>query len=134
MTKIYASSKGLLFNENRFLIIKEKVGEKEVWDLPGGKIEYGETPEKTLLREVREEVGIDAEIETLLGIWSFYTFKNKDQMVCILYRCKTKNVKVDFSKNPSDERFADYKWVTKKDFFDGNYMSHTDLRKIVGEL
>jgi ADP-ribose pyrophosphatase YjhB (NUDIX family) len=35
---------------------------KEVWTLPKGTAEAGETPERTALREVREETGIDAEI------------------------------------------------------------------------
>lgn len=51
---------GLIIKDNKIVLIKKANGPyKGKLDLPGGTIEYGETPEKAVVRELQEEVGID---------------------------------------------------------------------------
>lgn len=38
------------------------------WSLPGGKVEHGEDPFDTVIREVAEETGLEAEVDRLLGV------------------------------------------------------------------
>ena len=52
---------GLIIKDEKIVLIKKVGGPYSGrLDLPGGTIEWGETPEQTLIRELNEEVGIEA--------------------------------------------------------------------------
>lgn len=58
---------GVIKREDKFLLGQrpESGSMAGVWEFPGGKIEYGESPEEALARELHEELGIDANIGDL---------------------------------------------------------------------
>lgn len=61
-------SAGILRNGDRVLICRRR-GDQEhpaKWEFPGGKIEAGESPEECLRRELREELGVEADVGGLL--------------------------------------------------------------------
>jgi len=58
------SIKGVVIHEGRVLLLLNARGE---WDLPGGRPEAGEDHRVALVREVREETGLDIEVGALLG-------------------------------------------------------------------
>jgi len=59
---------GLLFRDeaNRVLLVKPTYN--EVWHLPGGVVEDGESPAAAAAREVSEELGLDVQVGRLIGV------------------------------------------------------------------
>lgn len=57
---------GVLIEEERILLVKQRVTEDRRWSLPGGRVEEGETLEKAIVREMKEETGLHTEIVKLL--------------------------------------------------------------------
>ena len=60
---------GLIVRNDKIVLIKKVGGPYDgKLDLPGGTIEWGETPEQTLIRELKEEAGIDVTKYELLDV------------------------------------------------------------------
>lgn len=64
-----SGTKGLLIGR---IDLKDQSREKLLWSLPKGHIEAGESPEQAAIREVREETGIESEIQKSLGVIDFW--------------------------------------------------------------
>ena len=54
--------------ENQILLVKHKKGQRQYWVLPGGRLEYGEDFSECGVREVKEETGLDIEIEKIVFV------------------------------------------------------------------
>jgi 8-oxo-dGTP pyrophosphatase MutT (NUDIX family) len=78
------SVKAVLVENGRACLL---LNERDQWELPGGRLERGESPEQCLLREVREEVGLDAVIERLVDARAFVPAPGKEVFV-LVYRCR----------------------------------------------
>jgi ADP-ribose pyrophosphatase YjhB (NUDIX family) len=45
------------------LLVKHRKGNRQYWVLPGGRLEYGETFQECAVREIKEETGLDVEVD-----------------------------------------------------------------------
>jgi ADP-ribose pyrophosphatase YjhB (NUDIX family) len=60
------SIKGVCVQDGQVLLLRN---ERDEWELPGGRLERGESPAECVEREVEEELGLFATAERLLDTW-----------------------------------------------------------------
>jgi 8-oxo-dGTP pyrophosphatase MutT (NUDIX family) len=116
MPRLYASV-ALIRNPsdpNLFLGISRKHDHTD-FGLIGGKIESGETPDKAVVREVKEETNLV--IDNLVIIYA--KILEDSERIVICYECTTKSY--DF-ESPQDEGVV--KWVTREELEAGSYASY----------
>jgi 8-oxo-dGTP diphosphatase len=88
-----------------------------LWDLPGGKMDHGETLDEVLVREVREETGLAVEVGDVVHI--SYFEKDPFWITCVTYACTTDGEAVRLSGEhvehawlaPDELAGRDYAWT-----------------------
>jgi len=75
----------VLYKKNIVLIKRKNPPFKGAYALPGGFIEYGETTESALKREVKEETGLNTDIIRLIGVYSDPDRDPRGHVISICY-------------------------------------------------
>ncbi len=87
---LYVAAGALIDGDGRVLLAcrprdKEMAG---LWEFPGGKLKEGETPEAALVRELKEELGIDVEAACLAPVAFSSTSSADFHLLVLLYACR----------------------------------------------
>jgi mutator protein MutT len=72
------SIKGVLYEAGKVVLLEN---ERREWELPGGRLEPGETPEVCLAREMTEELGIAVDVGPLLDCWVYEVLQEKEVVI-----------------------------------------------------
>lgn len=108
MNKVGVSQKAIIFNKDKFLILKRgetAPSNPNKWDLPGGDVDFGENAYDSIKREIKEETGL---IIDKLEPYDVYSKINDigNFWATIAYKGETNQENVQLSYEHSD-----YKWV-----------------------
>ena len=90
MKLLLVAACALIDTDGRVLIAQRPLGKSMagLWEFPGGKVEDGEAPEATLIRELKEELGIDTSASCLAPL-AFASHAYEDfHLLMPLYVCR----------------------------------------------
>lgn len=115
---------GLLINDNNQILVADEAFKSgtRATKFPGGGLELGEGLIDGLVREFKEECGIDVEVTEHFYTTDFFQpsfFDTNSQIISVYYLCKSKecnkiktsNIKFDFVVEPGQEAES-FRWVS----------------------
>ena len=79
------------------------------WEFPGGKVEAGEDPERTVVRECLEEIGVELIVDDILDV-TFHSYPAKDVLL-LFYACRM----ADEAQPIRNLEVADHRWVRPRE-------------------
>lgn len=94
---------GILIENNEILLVQQKLSDKRNWSLPGGRLERGETLSQGLIREMKEETGLDVEIIRMLYLCDVAASSNTILHITFLIKRIGGEIELpsnEFDKNP----------------------------------
>lgn len=113
---------GILIENDEILLVQQKVSAKRNWSLPGGRLECGETMQQGIVREMKEETGLDVEILRMLYVCDVEV--SEYTVLHITFLLKKTDGKImlptnEFDENPiHDVKFVPIKELTQYGFSD----------------
>lgn len=117
-------ARGVCVQDGRILLCRAKGGNSTY--LPGGHIEFGETGRQALVREVREELGVESETGMFLGAVenSFMQHGKPHAEINLVYELKIATAEIK-----SQEDWIEFEWRAL-DSLDGANLLPADFRAL----
>lgn len=82
----------LIYNDEGKMLITQRgpkaKNERGFWEIPGGSVEFGETFEEAIVREIQEELAITIKVKDLLSVCSHLIPEENQHWVSPTYICE----------------------------------------------
>lgn len=128
--QFHITVKGIVIYNNKILIMKKVKPSSDgygYWELPGGGLEYGETPHSALIRELKEETGLT--IKIIKPVYTFTAIRPNYQTVGIGFLSIPTHDHVVLSHEHTEYKFVDSEEI--KDYL--NETIYNDIKLVLEE-
>ena len=111
---------GILIHDNKVLVSDEHIKGMNITKFPGGGLEFGEGTIDCVIREFKEELGLDVEVISHFYTTDFYiasAFNANDQLISVYFVMEKQNldlIPVSESKNdiPNVDGAQIFRWIS----------------------
>lgn len=124
MSDFGVATKAIIFNTSlkKYLVLKKSDIEEinpNTFDMPGGRIEFGEELEKAVAREAKEETGLDVVVKQVFNAWTFIKKDSDFQLTGVDFLCLTEEEKVRLSLEHSGFEWREAKEIIEDEKYPG---------------
>lgn len=105
---------GFIINRQKVLLLKRSSKEKLLpgfFEMPGGKIKFKETAEYALIREIKEETNLTAQVLAPYNIFSYFSNNKTSQTFDLQFICRVKKI----TKLKLSREHESYVWANLKE-------------------
>jgi 8-oxo-dGTP diphosphatase len=97
-------------DHGNLLIVRNTEDESYYWELPGGAVEEGETLEQAVIREVREETGLNVAVTGLSSLREKFFLKSQHHVLFVTFHARVIDGELSIDNDP-DKDIVEVKWV-----------------------
>lgn len=124
--KMFVATKAFIIYDDNVLLLRESSDYKDSahtgkFDVPGGRIELGQKFDESLLREIKEETGLDVEIGKPFFVNESYpTVRGENwQIIRVFFECNSKSKDVILSEDHSE-----FIWIKPEEYVKYNLIEN----------
>ena len=102
---------GILIEDDRILLIEHTKNNRKYWLVPGGGVDWGESAAEALIREFKEETGLDIEVEKFLFISETIAPDKQKHVINLYFKIKKAEDSSNIMKLGEEKILTDLRFI-----------------------
>ena len=96
------AQKAIIVRDDQVLLVRDPREGREIWELPGGRLNIGEETRAGLRREIFEELGVEVVIHEVVHLEQFLQGSEGKNALMIAYRATLEDLETQFKLDPEE--------------------------------
>ena len=142
MSQLFFAQKAFILKEGLLLLVRKSVDDPNqpgLWEVPGGRMDFGEDIDDHLRREVREEVGLEVDPGAPFHIWQWRVTRSTPeggiaewQIVAVARLCDATSGELSSTGRVDGDYLAEMEWVPLNEL--RNYKLIPNMQPVIDSL